>query len=292
MKRSLLVIIICVLLLTGCNNKNENNIDKDKILTEIDYFSESIANMLNNLNNISLDNYELVSEKVSINSSDSRDSNQSSSGSSSSQDEAKESKSSTQVEEQETSSVTVTELRNNSVLNIDTETVNWDFMRNEIEKMNNSWNVIMIDLYNNKVSNDDVLAVGDLLNKTILSIKNEDKSGTLVNLSSLYVYMPKFLSAISAENSKQNIESTKSHIYIAYTAASVNDWDSAIASASNAENTFLNVLNNTEYTKNKEHKVNMTYMLIKDLQISAASNERSLFFLKYKNLVESINQLT
>ena len=153
MKKFLFIILICSFLLTGCNNQNKENLEKEKFLTEIDYFSNTIANMLNNLNNISLNNYELVSDKVSSNNSDEGGSNQSSSGSSSSHGGDKESQSSSQGEEQgekssqSQSNITITEMRNNSVLNTDSEKVDWDFMRKEIENMNNSWNLYFLQYF-------------------------------------------------------------------------------------------------------------------------------------------------
>ena len=70
MKKVLLIIISITFLLVGCGNKNENNSDQKKVSSEIEYFSSQIAILLNNLNNISLDNYELVSEKINLSKSE------------------------------------------------------------------------------------------------------------------------------------------------------------------------------------------------------------------------------
>lgn len=81
MKKVLLIIISIVFLLVGCGNKNENNSEQEKVSSEIEYFSSQIAILLNNLNNISLDNYELVSEKINLSKSET-ESKQSNSGNS------------------------------------------------------------------------------------------------------------------------------------------------------------------------------------------------------------------
>ncbi len=60
---------------------------------------------------------------------------------------------------------------------------------------------------------------------------------------------------------------------------------------SDAENSFLGVLNDTEYSKNKEFKINKTYMLIKDMQTVIPNNDKELFLVKYKTLMESLNTL-
>lgn len=70
MKKVLLIIISITFLLVGCGNKNESNSDQEKVNSEIEYFGSQIAILLNNLNNISLDNYELVSEKINLSKSE------------------------------------------------------------------------------------------------------------------------------------------------------------------------------------------------------------------------------
>ncbi len=69
MKRIVLV-LMCLFLLVGCsNNSNEEKVDKEKISSEIEFFSSKIANLLNSLNNITLNNYELASQKIEMNKS-------------------------------------------------------------------------------------------------------------------------------------------------------------------------------------------------------------------------------
>ena len=46
-----------------------------------------------------------------------------------------------------------------------------------------------------------------------------------------------------------------------------------------------------EYMKDKEYKVNKTYVLIKELQNSLGYKDKKMFYIKYKNLMESINTL-
>jgi len=135
------------------------------------------------------------------------------------------------------------------------------------------------------------MAFSNLLDATIIAIKNEDKETTLTNLTNLYSYIPKFLTAISADKNTQNIELTKYYVFTAYAAASQDDWNAVTTNISNAENNFLSIVNDKEYTKNKEYKIHKTYLLIKDLQNSIVNQDKQLFFLKYKNLIESLNTL-
>lgn len=297
--KKFLILVICLFFLVGCSDNTSDTQSKEKLTSEIKYFSSHIAKLLNDLNNISLQNYELTSRKVNIDSSSNNSSSSegsSSSGSSSNsggQSQSGSDQGSSQNNDQsaESQSITVTDMQANSVLKTNTDDINWDLVKTEIEQINTSWSVVMLDLQNANVSNTDIMAFSNLLDKTIISIKNEDKNTSLTNLTALYSYIPKFLNSVSMDKSLQNIETTKYNIFIAYVAVSQDDWNTANTNIANAESTFLSVLNDTDYSKNREFKINKTYVLLKDIQNSIVNKDKELFFLKYKNLMESLNTL-
>ncbi len=297
--KKIALVLICAVFLVGCNNKTEDNKDKEKVTAEIEYFGTEIAQLLNDLNNISLDNYELVSDKINIdkktnNSSISQEADQGKNqGDSQSQGGSNE-----QSENQDTNSgdkkeneVSITSMKHNTILNVDTEEIDWDTIKNKIELLNDSWDIVMLELYKANVSNDDIMAFDTLLNQTIISIKNDDKKAALINLGNMYYYIPKFLNSCSADKYEQNIQTTKYNVLAAYVYVSQDDWGSVQGRLTEAESSFLSVVNDTERTENKEFKVNKTYMLIKDLQNSVKNNDKQLFLVKYVNLMKSLNAL-
>ena len=291
--KKILILVMCLFFLAGCSDNTNDTQNKEKLTSEIQYFSAHIAKMLNDLNNISLQNYELISKKVNVSESSSSEGQSSSGSEGQSQSVSSQQGGNSQNSDQssESQSITVTDMEANSILKVDTSSVDWDLMKSQIEQINTSWGVVMIDLQNANISNDDIIAFSNLLDKTIISIKNEDKNSSLTNLTSLYSYIPKFLNSASVEKSLQNIETTKYNIFIAYTAVSQDDWNTANTNIANAESSFLSVLNDTNYSKNREFKINKTYVLLKDMQNSIVNMDKELFFLKYKNLMESLNTL-
>jgi len=249
-------LIICLILLAGCgNNSNSEETSKEKIIAELEYCSSRLVDLLNSLNNISLENYELISQKVRISQEteeasgtggESQGNNSQSSGQQSGQ----------QQSGGENQEVTVTEMQTRSILNTDTENIDWDLLRSEIEVINSYWSVIMLDLYNEKVSNEDIMNFSNILDQCTVSINAEDKNNAISSIATLYSYIPRFLNSVSADESLQNITNTQNYIIMAYVAANAEEWDVVNTNMANAENTFISVLNNIEYTKNKEYKVN------------------------------------
>lgn len=299
--KKILIILSCLLFLTGCSNSTDNS-NKQKLDSEIDFIASQITELFHNLNNITLENYELISEIISISQSSGSEGQSNSQGGSSQASSGKQSQSGGQGGSQQGSAqssqsgggeqdISVTEMQNNSILNINTEEIDWNLIKEQAETINTSWTVVMLDLYENKVSNEDIMAFSNLLDATIIAIKNEDKATTLTNLTNLYSYIPKFLTAISEDKNTQNIELTKYYVFVAYSAASQNDWETVATNLASAENNFLSIVNDKEYTKNKEYKIHKTYLLIKDIENSIANQDKQLFFLKYKNLIESLNTL-
>jgi len=189
-------------------------------------------------------------------------------------------------------SIETTEMIAGNVLTNNQEDVNWNLIKTEIEVINTSWSVILYDLYKmNDSDNTNLLGFSDTLDKCIISIKNENKEESLMNLGELYSYIPAFTDMTSEDNNIKNIKDTKSNIIKAYVSASKDDWTAANDSLTSAEQAFNNVFKDLEFVKNNEYKMNKTYILLKELQNSLAEQDKTIFYMKYINLMESINML-
>lgn len=297
----LIILSVIVITLSGCNNDTKNEDMKSKIERELDYLDTQIISILNDLNNISLQNYTVTPEEITLGEDGS--SGESSSGGSSSQSggssegsaqgsEQKQSSSQSQsASDTKESKITIMKMEPENVLSSDENDVDWNSIKNNIQTINESWGVVILDLSNMNVDNNDILNFSSTLDDCILSIKNEKKTDTLTNIAKLYSFIPKFERGISAENSTQNIKQVKSYIINAYSLVEKDDWTAIGNNISECEKTFKNITNDMEYMKDKEYKVNKTYVLIKELQNSLTYKDKKLFYVKYKNVMESINTL-
>lgn len=311
-KKSTIFIFLLILMLTfltGCGNKMNSEDAKTKAVQELDYLDTQIISISNKLNNIILDNYTITSEEVTLEESGSESSNSSggssggessgsSSGSGSSsqggesggEQEEPSSKQESASSEQK-NNITITKMESETVLDSDENDIDWSSIKNEIDILNEAWGVIILDLSNLNVENNNILDFSSTLNDSILSIKDENKIDTLNNISKLYSFIPKFEKDISSENGMQNVKQAKSYVINAYALVEQENWSEIESNISECEQTFKNVTNNMEYIKDKEYKINRTYVLIKELQNSLTYKDKKLFYVKYKNLMESINTI-
>lgn len=283
--KKVLVMLCCLFFLVGCTNNSKPDISNDKVISEVKFLSSTIGKLLNNLNNITLDNYELISDKVTLNKEDKSNRGESSQQTSSSQSEGEDSESNNKE------NITITDIQYKTMLSTDMDQIDWDKINTEIELLNTSWSIIMLDLSSNNIVNTDLVEFSNLLNQATIALEKKDKISSIDNLKNLYSYIPKFLDNISEEKQLKNIEETKYYIYESYENATKENWNDTATSLENAEKNFLNVVNDTDYCRNKEHKINRCYLLIKDLQNAVKNNNIKLYCLKYKNLIQSINTL-
>lgn len=297
----LVILSIFIITLSGCSDNADNEDMKSKVSRELDYLDTQIISILNDLNNISLQNYTVTPEEITLGENSS--SGGSSSGGSSSQvggssdgtaQGAEQKQSSSQSQSANTtqeSKTTIMKMEPENVLSSNDNDIDWKSIKNNIETINESWGVVILDLSNMNVDNNDILNFSSTLDDCILSIKDEKKADTLINIAKLYSFIPKFERGISAENSTQNIKQVKSYIINAYSLVEKDDWTAIGNNISECEKTFKNITNDMEYMKDKEYKVNRTYVLIKELQNSLTYKDKKLFYVKYKNVMESINTL-
>lgn len=295
---ALAILNMLIIILSGCNNNTKNEDMKSKIAKELDYLDTQIISILNDLNNLSLQNYTVTTEEITLGKDNEGGKSSSGNASKSGGESGGTSQDSKQSDSQEQSGnntqenkIETIKMEPKNVLSTDENEIDWNSIKSYIETINETWGVIILDLSNMNVDNNDILKFSSTLDNCILSIKDEKKPETLINISNLYSFIPKFEKGISAENSIQNIKQVKSYIINAYALIEKEDWTAVENNISEAEKAFKNIANDIEYMKDKEYKVNKTYVLIKELQNSLANKDKKLFYIKYKNLMESINTL-
>lgn len=287
-------IIICTLTMTGCTKENDDKKElKRKVGEELNYLDTHIISLINDLNNISLENYKVSSERVEMQEESQKLSTGSVGGEekTTTQKEGQQSSGQSESGKNSESDINTTKMEPNAILASNKEEIDWERIKYEIESLNEAWTVILLDLYSLNVNNDDVVAFSTDIDSTIISIKNENKQDTLTNLAKLYSYIPIYEKGISAENNIQNVKQTKSFLINAYSVVEQGNWDEVQTNINECEKTFKNVVNDIEFARKNEYKVNKTYVLIKELQNSLDLQDKEVFYIKYKSLLESVNTL-
>lgn len=275
-------LLLTILGFTSCSfeNKGEEELLKEKVVQELEYLDTKIISMLNGLNNINFENYAVTSKEVKIDESNKEES---------------ETADSTENPSSRTESIgntiNASRMEPDTILTKDTNNIDWMTLKNEIELLNSSWDVIILDLYSLKLSNEEILRFSTVLDKCIINIRDEKKVESLTSLAELYGFIPQYLSKIPEENSRKNVKQAKAYILNSYALTEQNAWIEIAKNVQEADNMYKTIMSDIEYIVDKEYRINQTYILLKELEQSVTSKDQKLFYIKYKNVMESLNNL-
>ena len=306
----LLIIIIVIILLIIFGSKvifaknDDKNLDS-KVISEVEYFESELTNLLNQMNNIKFENYKISIKEIpeesatsesenesksgsGSNSSDSSSSDSSSSSSSSSSSEGESSNKSEEATQKVTKEYT---LKKTGVLTSESN-VDWDTIKNKIEELYISISIVTLDLYKINTDQENILGFNSELDNLAIAAKNEDKQKTLDCLATLYSYLPKYIETIkNTDQNYANILKTKSNVFYGYSLLDTDNWNDIDGYNKKAIEEFSNILKNSSFDIQNETTINKIYIDLNELQNAINLKDKEIYLIKYKNLLEQLNNL-
>lgn len=287
--------------LTGCKNNGEAEL-KEKVISELDYVNSRTIDMLNKLNNLSFENYQIISQDIELkdkqesgqSGQESGSSGEGSEGQSGGQEQGQAQQGGEDQQSQkggEESQINATTMKANVELGKDRNNIDWEQIKKEIEDLNESWSVVVLDLYALNVNSDTILDFSNKINSAMISITNEDKEQTLSRLADLYSSIPEFLTAINADPNIQKIRQTQSYVIQAYSLSGDMGNTEINNNVRQAVETYSEIMGNIDFTKDKTEKTNRVYVLLNELSNSLGEKNPDVFFIKYKNFMKEIEKI-
>lgn len=296
-------LVLALLLLTGCSAEGENL--NEKATNEVEYLGSKFISILNRLNNISFENYQVTAQKATLTKESTQKEKTSTSssaqgggeqgsgeqggeagGGSSGETGGNSEKQS--GESNQSTSIIASQMSPNTILNPTTTEIDWNGLKNEIENLYYAWNTILLDLYQLNVDNNAILGFSSDLDKATNYIKNEDKANSLLAVANLYGYLPQYLDSISDDSAKKNVIKTKSSILNAYSLVETGDWEAVKKEITKADDTFRLVTTDANFVSSHSYQVNKTYVLLNELKNSLGLEDKDIFYIKYRNLLEEM----
>ncbi len=295
----LAVIITSIVIFAGNGNDNTKN----KIDEELNFLDTKLLGMINSLNNIPFSNSVLL-EQNSIKGQASSNGEQSgqTKGSESSQLSGGEENSSDSEEgsaggstgslsgnsggSSKNENYTKYNVKTQNILTNDSTEIDWNYIKNTVQVIYTSWPSIMIDLHSTNVKNEDILSFSNTLDVLIVNVQNEDKKQVLNSLAILYSFIPIYKEQYSEDNDEINISYTKAHIINSYVLLEEDKWDEIQAQITKASEYFGFIINSINEKRNQS-SISKTYVLINEMNNVIKLKDKKLFYMKYKNLMES-----
>lgn len=311
-KYLIFIVIILAIIITGTlffyNKINKKTVGtKEKILDELKYLDSTIIYMINDINNLN----NINSVKVQRTGTDTSSGSSSTSGNNTKKSNNQQSGEQTESEESSTASESVSggtgdsgssnneiknmqkyTIQNNPIILRDKENINWTNLENQAENLYSAWMTITVDLANENVSNDSILAYNENLDNLLTSIKQQDKNNSAICLANLYSLIPKYMEDTSNDEENINIEKIKSNVVSAYSIVGSEKWDYINKILAQAEINLTNLINSSSSSKEtKQIKINKCYVLLKELIKSSNDKNADIFYLKYVNLINELEKI-
>lgn len=294
----LIFLIFTVFLLTGCSNDDSDDL-KTKVVSELDYIDTITIGMLNKLNNISYENYSIISSQVQLSSEEEKaKTGEENSQSSSGENAGQSSKTGTGSSEENAetggdskNTINTTTMVADTELNKNRDDIDWTEIKKEVEQLDESWSIIVLDLYTLNAKNDTILGFSDKINTAMTAIKSEDKQKSLTALADLYSSIPQFLQEIDADKNMQKLKQTQSYVIDAYVLANDMNNTNIDKNITQAITVYSEVMSDIDYTKDKTEKTNKAYVLLNELANSLTEKDSDVFYIKYKNFMKEIESI-
>lgn len=310
------IILVAVFVLVYQNISNSNNIQtqEEKAFAEIEFLDGELVNLFNQMNNIAIRNYNVsvtqINEKdtksqensennksgENKNSSSSSESNNTSGGSSkdsSNSNSSGNTDSSSQNSQNGNSTTTKNEefqLQSTSVL-LRSDQINWNEIKSKIETLYSSIPTITLDLYQIQVSQDDILNFNKELDSLTLLVEQERKGESLNKLATIYEYVPKFAEKATTDELEKTILDTKKNLFKAYSKLDSKNWTEISQDVSQTVESFTKLLTNVNENDSKQYTINKIYVMLNELQNAVNIQDTNVFLIKYKNILEELNDL-
>ena len=278
----IIAISIFIIIKFKNNNKKDDNLN-EKTQEELKYVSTKIIELMNGLNNITFSNYILIEEENTDNKEN--NSNENNENEANKYDTSSDKSNNTQSSSESNIKY---ELKGSNILSNNTGTINWDNEKGAIESINVKWTSLIVDLHQLNVNNDDILNFSNILNQTIVNIKQENKVNTMLDLANLYGYIPNYLKQFSNEEEKISIEYIKSNILNSYALVEQERWDEVKEQVFNSVENITNIMNSVNTEQFSQYQINRIYVMLNELYSSIDLKDKQLYYIKYRNVMEEL----
>lgn len=291
------IFALVVILYSNINSNANKKTVKEKGLAEVKYLENKIVTLFNEMNNIDTRNYTISVNEISEQSKNQKNQSSSESESDSGSGNSDSGSGTDSSSKEGASSNTSTEetskkytLESTSLLT-NTKDINWNYVKNEVEMLYSSIPTITLDLYQLNLSQEEILGFNKEFDNLSIAVKEENKENTLNELSKIYDYIPKFILKATDEELEKTIVETKANLFKAYSKLDSKNWTEIDKDVAKTIDTYQKLLTDTNIQTNKQYAISKVYVMLNELQNAVKMQDQTLFLIKYKNILEEINNI-
>ena len=296
----IIIAVLSVILYANVSKGNENN-QKEKTFSEIEFLETKLVNLLNEMNNVETRNYNISVSEITEQAKDQKESSNNSSKQQGSQESENSTSNGNSTSGDSSSSINSSSdvgNQKNQKFNLDangvltnSDEINWSDVKSEIEILYSSIPTITLDLYQMNINQEDILGFNKEFDNLTVVAKEEKKEETLKELAILYEYIPRFMQNSTDDEINKIIIETKANLFKAYSKLDSKNWTEISNDTKQAIDSYSKLLTNTNIDSSKQYSISKVYVMINELQNAVELQDESVFLIKYKNILEESNSI-
>lgn len=171
---------------------------------------------------------------------------------------------------------------------IEEDEFKWDYVKGDIQRINNSWDMLILDLTEVNVSNQDIMNFSNDLNDLLISVGKENEINMLEKLNDMYAKIIIFKQAYSEEKNKIEKNKIKSEVLTVYTLVNKQEYEAAKSQANNTIENYKRLMNDIQYAEENAYNLNKIYVLLEEYNNSIQTQNYDLVRMKYIVTVENL----
>lgn len=171
---------------------------------------------------------------------------------------------------------------------LEDEEFKWEHIKGDIEKINDSWSTLILDLTEVEVANQEMIGFSNNLNDLLITVSKEDDIAMLENLSNMYLKVIKFKEVYSENKNQIKKNKIKADVLVVFSLANKDDYESAKAKAGELVQNYKGFMNDKSYAEENAYNLNKIYALIEEFRNSLDRQNYDLIRMKYIVTVENL----
>lgn len=171
---------------------------------------------------------------------------------------------------------------------IEDEKFKWDYLKGDMQKINDSWNTLILDLTEVNVQNQVIIGYSTDLNDLLIAVSKENESAMLDKLNDMYAKVILFKEAYSQEKNRIEKNKIKSDVLGVYCLVNKNDYPAAKTKATTTVENYKSLMNDIQYAEENAYNLNKIYVLLEEFSNAIQTENFDLVRMKYIVTVENL----
>ena len=166
--------------------------------------------------------------------------------------------------------------------------INWEDIKSDILKINDSWSTLVLDLTEVNVSNENIISFSNDLNDLMISVSDEDEITMLDKINKMYSELIIYKQSYSDYNNEIEKKKIKNGMLSVYVFANKNDYEGAKKEIANLIEKYKSLMDDTNYAEENKYHLNKIYVLLEEYNNAIQTQNFDLIRMKYISAVEEI----